>query len=157
MDEAETHIWFCRKPAHGTFSKGPGSCRFIFLPVVIHNFLCFHLQIQEKQMTKKRWFYWLPKPQKMLHFFETWLRMHLHFDLDGHSSLSSEIWGTVGAWNIFTMKSRAYFVCTVGDGSTLDGVAWTSASDVFGVVWKELVLITSVFHTLLWFLLHSVA
>ena len=76
---------------------------------------------------------------------------------DGHSSLSSEISGTVGAWNIFTMKPRAYFVCTVGDGYTLDSVAWMSASDMFGVVWKELVLITSVFHTLLWPLLHCVA
>ena len=33
-------------------------------------------------------------------------------------------------------------MCTVGDGCALDGVAWTSPRDVFGVVWKELVLTT---------------
>ena len=150
-------IWFCRKPAHGTFSKGPGSCRFIFLAVVIHNFLCFHPQIQEKQMTEKRWSYWLPKSQKMLHFFFWNLASNASsfWPRDGHSSLSSEISGTVGAWNIFTMKPSSSFVCTMNDGCTLDGVAWTS--DVFGVVWKELALINSVFHTLLLSLLHSVA
>lgn len=37
---------------------------------------------------------------------------------------------------------KASFVCTVGDGCTLDGVAWTVPSDVFGVVWKEPVLTT---------------
>lgn len=33
-------------------------------------------------------------------------------------------------------------MCTVGDGCTLDGVAWTIPNDVFGVVWKELMLAT---------------
>jgi hypothetical protein len=37
---------------------------------------------------------------------------------------------------------NASFVCTVGEGCTLDGVAWAIPSDVFGVVWKELVLVT---------------
>lgn len=37
---------------------------------------------------------------------------------------------------------NASFVCTVGEGCALEGVAWTVPSEVFGVVWKELVLIT---------------
>lgn len=37
---------------------------------------------------------------------------------------------------------NASFVCTVGDGCTVEGVAWTMPSDVFGVVCKELALTT---------------
>lgn len=37
---------------------------------------------------------------------------------------------------------NASLVWTVGDGCTLHGVPWTIPNDVFGVVWKSLMLAT---------------
>lgn len=76
-----------------TWDKAVTQCFFT------HNFLCFHLRTQEKQMTKKRWSYWLPKPQKTLHFLHWSKKEHFIIVLGKNTVRDAKLHLQIRKWN----------------------------------------------------------